>query len=190
MLEAGIDPRTDIFNRLLQNRVIMLGADVNDDIANQVCAQLLYLEGEDDNDGHLAVHQQPRWVGHRRHGDLRHDAVRRLRRRHGVPRPGRLDGPVPAHRRRRRQALHAAERPDHDAPAARRPARPGRRHRHPGRAARLHQAAHGRAASPIHSGKPLEQIQADSERDRWFTAEQAKEYGLVRQGDRPPRRDR
>jgi ATP-dependent Clp protease protease subunit len=30
-----------------------------------------------------------------------------------------------------------------------------------------------------HSGRPLEQVQADSERDRWFTAEQAKEYGLV-----------
>ena len=30
-----------------------------------------------------------------------------------------------------------------------------------------------------HSGQPLEQIQKDSERDRWFTADQAKAYGLV-----------
>ncbi len=30
-----------------------------------------------------------------------------------------------------------------------------------------------------HSGQTLEQIQADSERDRWFTAEQAKEYGVI-----------
>jgi ATP-dependent Clp protease protease subunit len=30
-----------------------------------------------------------------------------------------------------------------------------------------------------HSGQPLEQIQADSERDRWFTSEQARDYGLV-----------
>ena len=30
-----------------------------------------------------------------------------------------------------------------------------------------------------HSGKKIEEIQRDSERDRWFTAEQAKEYGLV-----------
>ena len=30
-----------------------------------------------------------------------------------------------------------------------------------------------------HSGKSVEAIQKDSERDRWFTAEQAKEYGLV-----------
>ena len=29
-----------------------------------------------------------------------------------------------------------------------------------------------------HSGQTLEQIQEDSERDRWFTAEAAKDYGL------------
>jgi ATP-dependent Clp protease protease subunit len=31
----------------------------------------------------------------------------------------------------------------------------------------------------FHSGQPIEKIQADSERDRWFTAEEAKAYGLV-----------
>ncbi|CAO5156001.1 ATP-dependent Clp protease proteolytic subunit 4 [Frankia sp. AiPs1] len=30
-----------------------------------------------------------------------------------------------------------------------------------------------------HSGHNVEQIEADSDRDRWFTAEQAREYGLV-----------
>ena len=30
-----------------------------------------------------------------------------------------------------------------------------------------------------HSGQTVEQIQHDSERDRWFTAEQAKDYGLI-----------
>jgi ATP-dependent Clp protease protease subunit len=30
----------------------------------------------------------------------------------------------------------------------------------------------------FHSGNEVEQIQADSERDRWFTAEEAQEYGL------------
>jgi ATP-dependent Clp protease protease subunit len=30
-----------------------------------------------------------------------------------------------------------------------------------------------------HTGQPVEQIQADSERDRWFTAQQALEYGFV-----------
>jgi ATP-dependent Clp protease protease subunit len=27
--------------------------------------------------------------------------------------------------------------------------------------------------------KPVEQVIADSERDRWFTAEQAREYGII-----------
>jgi len=30
-----------------------------------------------------------------------------------------------------------------------------------------------------HSGQTAEQIHEDSDRDRWFTAEQAKEYGLI-----------
>ena len=47
-LDTAMDPRSDVFNRLLKNRVVLLGTDVNDEIANQICAQLLYLEGEDD----------------------------------------------------------------------------------------------------------------------------------------------
>src|SRR5688572_28681713 len=49
MLDVATDPRSDVFNRLLKDRVVMLGAAVDDDIANQLCAQLLYLEGEDSN---------------------------------------------------------------------------------------------------------------------------------------------
>ena len=30
-----------------------------------------------------------------------------------------------------------------------------------------------------HTGQSVEQIQADSDRDRWFTAQQALEYGFV-----------
>ena len=31
----------------------------------------------------------------------------------------------------------------------------------------------------LHSGQKVEQIQIDAERDRWFTADGAREYGLV-----------
>ena len=41
------NPTSEIFNRLLKDRIIILGTDVNDDIANIICAQMLYLEGED-----------------------------------------------------------------------------------------------------------------------------------------------
>ncbi len=30
-----------------------------------------------------------------------------------------------------------------------------------------------------HTGQTVEQVQSDSDRDRWFTAEEAKEYGIV-----------
>jgi ATP-dependent Clp protease protease subunit len=30
-----------------------------------------------------------------------------------------------------------------------------------------------------HTGQTVEQIEVDSDRDRWFTAEQAKEYGFI-----------
>ena len=30
-----------------------------------------------------------------------------------------------------------------------------------------------------HTGQPLDQIEADSDRDRWFTAQQALEYGFI-----------
>src|SRR5207249_11366154 len=31
----------------------------------------------------------------------------------------------------------------------------------------------------FHTGQPVEQIEADSDRDRWFKAEEAKEYGII-----------
>lgn len=37
----------DIFSRLLRDRIIFLGSEVNDDVANVVVAQLLFLEAED-----------------------------------------------------------------------------------------------------------------------------------------------
>lgn len=37
----------DIYSRLLRDRIIFLGTDVNDDSANSIVAQLLYLQSED-----------------------------------------------------------------------------------------------------------------------------------------------
>src|SRR4051794_37071847 len=44
---GGLDPSSDVYNRLLKSRIVMLGSEVNDQIANLISAQLLYLEGED-----------------------------------------------------------------------------------------------------------------------------------------------
>jgi len=44
----------DIFSRLLKDRIIFLGDDIDDDVANVVIAQMLFLESEDpDKDIHL-----------------------------------------------------------------------------------------------------------------------------------------
>ena len=32
-----------------------------------------------------------------------------------------------------------------------------------------------------HTGQPVERIETDSDRDRWFTAEEAKDYGFIDQ---------
>jgi ATP-dependent Clp protease protease subunit len=39
----------DIFSRLLKDRVIFLGTEVDDDLANVIIAQLLFLDSEDNN---------------------------------------------------------------------------------------------------------------------------------------------
>ena len=55
-----------------------------------------------------------------------------------------------------------------------------RRHRDPGREPRAHQERDDRLIAE-HTGQPLETIEHDSLRDRWFTAEEARDYGFVDQ---------
>jgi ATP-dependent Clp protease protease subunit len=46
----------DIYSRLLKERIIFLGTDVNDDVANLVIAQMLFLQSEDpEKDIHLYI---------------------------------------------------------------------------------------------------------------------------------------
>jgi ATP-dependent Clp protease, protease subunit len=39
----------DIYSRLLKDRIIMLGSPINDDVANIIVAQILFLESQDKN---------------------------------------------------------------------------------------------------------------------------------------------
>jgi ATP-dependent Clp protease protease subunit len=46
----------DIWSRLLKDRIVFIGSPINDDIANVVVAQLLFLESEDaDKDIHIYI---------------------------------------------------------------------------------------------------------------------------------------
>lgn len=173
-----MDPRADIFTRLLKNRVVMLGTDVNDDIANQICAQLLYLEGEDSNADVWLYINSP--GGSVTAGMAIYDTMQFV----SCPVATVCMGLAAS----MGQFLLTAG-------AA------GKRYTLPNARIMMHQPLAGlrgqaadiaiqaeqlaftkrRMAELIsqHSGRDIAQIQADSERDRWFTAEQAQEYGLV-----------
>ena len=177
-LDGGGDPRADIFTRLLKNRVIMLGTDVNDDIANSLCAQLLYLEGEDPNADIWLYINSP--GGSVTAGMAIYDTMQFVSCDVATVCMG-LAASMG-------QFLLTA-------------GAPGKRYTLPNARIMMHQPLAGlrgqaadiaiqaeqlrftkrRMAELIahHSGRTLEDIQQDSERDRWFTAEEAKDYGLV-----------
>ena len=177
-LDSGMDPRLDVFNRLLKNRVVMLGTDVNDDIANQICAQLLYLEGEDPNADIWLYINSP--GGSVTAGMAIYDTMQVVSCDLATVCMGMAAS--------RGQFLLTA-------------GATGKRYTLPNARIMMHQPLAGlrgqatdiaiqaeqlaytkrRMAELIahHSGQTLEKIQADSERDRWFTADDAKAYGLV-----------
>jgi len=43
----GMSGQVDVISRLLKDRILLLGTDVNDEVANVLVAQLLYLSNED-----------------------------------------------------------------------------------------------------------------------------------------------
>ena len=59
----------DIYSRLLNDRIIFLGEEINSVSANLVVAQLLHLESQDAEKGYLALHQFARRRGLLRPGD-------------------------------------------------------------------------------------------------------------------------
>ncbi len=53
---AGLNLTDSVFERLLRERIIFLGTQVDDDIANRLCAQILLLAAEDPTkDIHLYI---------------------------------------------------------------------------------------------------------------------------------------
>ena len=85
----------DIYSRLLRDRVVFIVGPINEQTANLVVAQLLFLESENpDKDISLYINCPGRF-GERRSCDLRHDAVHQARRFHDLHRHGGQHGRVP-----------------------------------------------------------------------------------------------
>ena len=177
-LEGGFDPRSDVFNRLLKNRVVLLGSDVNDDIANQICAQLLYLEGEDPASDIWLYINSP--GGSVTAGMAIYDTMQFVSCDVATVCLGLAASMgqflLTAGAAGKRYTLPNARVMMHQ-PLA------GLRGQAADIAIQAEQLAYTkrRMAELIsqHSGQEFSQIQADSERDRWFTAEEARDYGLV-----------
>ncbi len=177
-LDPGFDPRSDVFNRLLKNRVIMLGTDVNDDMANQICAQLLYLEGEDPATDIWLYINSP--GGSVTAGMAIYDTMQFISCDVATVCMGMAASMgqflLTAGAAGKRYTLPNARIMMHQPLAGLR----GQATDIAIQAEQLHYTKQRMAElTAHHSGQTLEQIQADSERDRWFTADQAKAYGLV-----------
>ena len=173
-----VNPSSEIYNRLLKDRIIILGTEVNDDIANIICAQMLYLEGEDSAKDIWLYMNSP--GGSVTAGMAIYDTMQFI----GCDVATICMGLAAS----MGQFLLCA-------------GAPGKRFALPHARIMMHQPSGGvrGQASDIaiqaeqliyikrlmaeriahHTGQTVEQVQEDSERDRWFTAEQAKDYGII-----------
>ena len=171
------DPQNEVYNRLLKNRIVFLGTEVNDSIANLITAQLLYLEGEDDRDIWLYINSPG---GSVTAGMAIYDTMQFIK-----PDVGTICMGLAASMG---QFLLCA-------------GAKGKRFSLPHARIMMHQPSGGLRgqASDIaiqaeqmiytkqlmaeriafHTGQTIERIDADSDRDRWFKAEEAKEYGII-----------
>ena len=122
----------DIFSRLLKDRIIFLPTYIEDEIANLVIAQMLFLEAEDpDKDINLYINSPG---GSVTAGLAIYDTMQYVKPDISTICMGQAAcmGALLLAAGAQGQALRAAARAHHDPPAPGRRAGPGHRHRHPG----------------------------------------------------------
>ncbi|SOC40155.1 ATP-dependent Clp endopeptidase proteolytic subunit ClpP [Ureibacillus acetophenoni] len=168
----------DIYSRLLKDRIIMLGSAIDDNVANSIVAQLLFLAAEDpDKDISLYINSPG---GSITAGMAIYDTMQYIKPKVQTICIG-MAASMGAF------LLTAGE--------------PGKRFALPNAEVMIHQPLGGAqgqateieiAAKRIlflrdklnkiladRSGQPIERIAQDTDRDNFMTAEQAKEYGLI-----------
>ena len=175
---AGMTLNDSVYDRLLRERIIFLGQPVDDTIANQICAQLLLLSAEDPSrDINLYINSPG---GSVTAGMAIFDTMTFV------------DCDIATY------AMGLAASMGQFLLSA---GTRGKRYALPHARILMHQpsAGIGGTASDIaiqaeqfkltkvemaeliaqHTGQPVDQVRKDSERDRWFTAQQALDYGFV-----------
>ncbi|MFC4035437.1 ATP-dependent Clp protease proteolytic subunit [Streptomyces polygonati] len=166
-----------VYNRLLGERIIFLGQAVDDDIANKITAQLLLLAAEPEKDIYLYINSPG---GSVTAGMAIYDTMQFIANDVVTIAMGMAASMG--------QFLLTA-------------GTPGKRFALPNTRILMHQPSAGLGGSATdikiqaeqllhtkrrmaeliaqHSGQSFEQITRDSDRDRWFSAEEAQEYGLL-----------
>jgi ATP-dependent Clp protease, protease subunit len=164
--------------RLLHQRIIVLGAEVDDPVANRLCGQLLLLSAEDPRSAISLYINSP--GGSVSAGLAIYDTIRLIPNDVSTLAMG-LAGSMG-------QFLLTA-------------GTPGKRFSLPHAQILMHQgsAGFGGTAADVeiyadqldrvgttllrltaeHTGQSIETVERDSRRDRWFTADEAREYGLI-----------
>jgi len=177
LAQASASPQDGLFQQLLQKRIVFLGSAIDDAVANLVCAQLILLDAEDDKDIYLYINSPG---GSVTAGLAIYDTMQYVNCEVSTTCVG-LAASMG-------QFLLCA-------------GAPGKRYALPHSRILMHQPLgqfQGQAADiaiqaeqimylkrmmaeriSFHTGQPVERIEADSDRDRWFTAQEAKEYGFI-----------
>ena len=168
----------DIFSRLLMDRIIFLGTPINDDVANIIIAQLLFLDADNpERDINIYINSPGGSVSA---GMAIYDTMQFL------------NAPI------RTICMGMAASMGAFLLAA---GHPGKRMALPHARIMIHQpsgGAQGTAADieiqareilylrakmnelmAKHTGRPVEQIERDIDRDRFMSAEEAREYGII-----------
>jgi ATP-dependent Clp protease, protease subunit len=171
-------PGDQLFQRLLRNRIVFLGQQVDDEIANRICAEILLLSAEDSHrDINLYINSPG---GSVYSGLAIYDVMQFV--------PNDVATFAMGMAASMGQFLLTA-------------GAPGKRYAMPHATILMHQPSGGigGTASDIriqaeqmlyvkktlfertafHTGQSIEQIERDADRDRWYTAAEAKEYGFV-----------
>jgi len=170
----------DIFSRLLMDRIVFLGAAINDDVANIIIAQLLFLDADNpEKDIYMYINSPG---GHVHSGIAIYDTMQHLRAPVNTICMGMAASMgaflLATGAKGKRAALPHARIMIHQPSGGSQ-----------GTAADIEIAAreilHTRSLMnklfSQHTGQPMEVIERDSDRDRYMSAEEAKAYGIIDQ---------
>ena len=168
----------DIFSRLLNDRIIVLSEDVNDTSASLVVAQLLYLEGQDpDKDISLYINSPGGSISA---GMAIHDTMQYIKCDVSTICMGMAASMgaflLASGTKGKRFALPNAEIMIHQ-PSGGAQGQVTDIEIHAQRIADVKRRLNEILAK--NTGRPVEEVARDCERDHFLTAEQAKEYGIV-----------